>query len=240
MTRLPDWRFILAKHILNRRWENGFVTTFNLIFDRTEDFGRNLLLKPGGELFIDGGANAGMWTLQASRVYSQVIAIEPTLKSVKTLNQNLAMNKIRNVKVIRAALSERVGVARFYEWSDGSMGNSLLEEPVNYTSDYGHGKEQGLVDTITIDSLNIHPDAIKLDVEGAELAAIEGGLGTIRRSKPRLFVEIHRTENMKRIREMLPEYDWQERKRWIEPEGKTGFYQSFLLGNAGVDQIAVM
>ena len=43
--------------------------------------------------------------------------------------------------------------------------------------------------TITIDSFAVKVDLIKLDVEGMELRALEGGRQTIARDKPVLFLE---------------------------------------------------
>ena len=47
------------------------------------------------------------------------------------------------------------------------------------------------VDVITIDSLNLNPDFIKLDVEGMELKVIIGGLNTINKYHPALMVEMN-------------------------------------------------
>ncbi|TMI42696.1 FkbM family methyltransferase [Candidatus Bathyarchaeota archaeon] len=224
-----DWRFIVSKHIINRKWENGFLVTFDTIFDHTEDFAKAAMLA-GGKLYIDAGANCGMWTLQASKHYDQVIAIEPTKTTAKALKTNLRSNGIRNVKVIEAAVSDKNGQRAFWTWPDGPMGNSLYYEPVTYTSDYGVSRDPSLIRTITIDSLNVNPTMIKLDVEGAEFDAILGAVNTIARCRPKLFVEIHHPENEQKIIDTLPDYEWSKHHRLMQIDGKQPFYQTQMLG----------
>lgn len=45
------------------------------------------------------------------------------------------------------------------------------------------------VKTITLDSLRLSPDIIKIDVQGHELAVVRGGIETIRRNRPAMIVE---------------------------------------------------
>ncbi len=224
-----DWRWIVAKRIVNRKWENGFCVTFDTIFDHSEDFAKPVILSKG-DLFIDAGAHCGMWSLQASKYYDKVIAIEPTRKSAKSLRTNLRMNRANNVKVVEAALSEKEGYATFYEWPDGPMGNSLHSEPVTYTADYGFGGKPSVVRTVSIDSLNVKPTVVKLDVEGAEYCAVKGGIVTILAHRPKLFIEIHHPDNEKRIIEALPGYSWKKHYRLMQPKGKKEFYQTQMIG----------
>ena len=224
-----DWRWIISKRIVNRKFENGFITTFDTIFDHTEDFAQPMILSDG-DLFIDAGAHCGMWSLQASKYYKRIIAIEPTHKTAKSLRANLKANRIGNVEVVEAALSDKPGQSKFYRWPYGSMGNSLYSEPVTYTLDYGFGEESSTVRTVSIDSLNVSPDMIKLDVEGAEYDAVKGGMETIHDCHPKLVIEIHQPLNEKRILEALPEYHWERHNRLMQSKGGTEFYQTHLAG----------
>jgi len=224
-----DWRWIVAKRIVNRKWENGFCVTFDTIFDHSEDFAKKTILAKG-DLFIDAGAHCGMWSLQASKYYQKIIAIEPTKKSTKSLRTNLRMNRIENVQVVEAALCEKRGYSMFYTWPDGPMGNSLYSEPVKYTPDYGFGGNPSLVRTVSIDSLDVKPTVIKLDVEGAEFDAVKGGLVTIQKYRPKLFIEIHHPDNEERIIEALPGYVWKKQYRLMQPKGKKEFYQTQMIG----------
>ncbi len=224
-----DWRWIISKRIINRKWENGFCVTWDTIFDHTEDFARKLILSKG-DLFIDAGAHCGFWSLQASKYYRKIIAIEPTRKTAKSLRTNLRTNRADNVEVVEAALSGSEGYATFYEWPDGAMGNSLYPAPVTYTLDYGFSDKASTVRTVSIDSLGVKPTVIKLDIEGAEYDAIRGGRVTIAKYHPKLFIEIHHPDNEERIIEALPGYYWEKQYRLMQPEGRKEFYQTQMIG----------
>ena len=55
--------------------------------------------------------------------------------------------------------------------------------------------EQRIVDVITMDKFceerNVFPDFIKMDIEGAELSALKGGISTIKKCRPQLAISIY-------------------------------------------------
>ena len=55
--------------------------------------------------------------------------------------------------------------------------------------------EQRIVDVITMDKFceerNIFPDFIKMDIEGAELSVLKGGISTIKKCRPQLAISIY-------------------------------------------------
>lgn len=140
------------------------------------------ILKPGNVVF-DIGANVGVYTITMAKIVGEsghVYAFEPGERELKTLKDNIALNNIKNVTVIEAAVSNKVGVSDFAISHDGAM-NSL--------TDTGHPLQDietwTSVKTITLDSFvaenNIKMiDFIKIDVEGAEKLVIEGASKTIK------------------------------------------------------------
>ena len=150
-------------------------------------------VSPGG-VALDVGANVGAYTLLLGRWVGpegRVYAFEPSPGAFEGLRRHLALNALEGVVTpVRAAVSDAVGSA-VLEGSGFSGSNRLLPGgaiPV----------DGGLsVATTTLDEFcaerGIVPSFIKVDVEGAELAALRGARETIRAAGPRLalFVEMH-------------------------------------------------
>ncbi len=42
---------------------------------------------------------------------------------------------------------------------------------------------------------NVYPDFIKMDIEGAELSALKGGIEVIKKVRPQLAISIYHSEN---------------------------------------------
>src|SRR5260370_20424958 len=86
-----------------------------------------------GKVFIDVGANFGVYTLVASRLVGatrKVITLEPTAQSFETLRQNIALNHFSNVRAFQVALTQSSGKAWLYHgWDPG--GNSLGKDPLS-------------------------------------------------------------------------------------------------------------
>ena len=110
----------------------------------------------------------------------------------------------KNVSLIEKAVSDNNGIAKFYTENISGQNNSLL-------SDYGHAVEKNSyvsrdekiieVETITLDSFceqnQIKPDFIKIDIEGAEIMALQGMLHVLNTISPIFMVEI--TKNKEEV-----------------------------------------
>jgi FkbM family methyltransferase len=149
------------------------------------------LLSPG-DVFVDGGANVGLFTLvAASRVgpTGKVIAFEPGRAVRLRLLENVVLNGLSQVEVIPFALSNRAGEASFRVFDKSGAGLNHLAPTPNESGDLE------TVGVTTIDSALIPHDrdrltVIKLDLEGAEHAALVGAEMTLRLSHPDLLLEV--------------------------------------------------
>jgi len=149
------------------------------------------LLAPG-DVFVDGGANVGLFTLVAAdRVGAKgkVIAFEPGRAVRLHLIENVALNRLLQVEVIPAALSSKPGEAAFRVFDIGGAGLNHLA-PTD-------GESGGLetVALTTLDAALIPHDRerlalIKLDLEGAEHEALLGAATILRERRPDLLLEI--------------------------------------------------
>lgn len=187
-----------------------------LLMKHLLDFKRKVL--GDGVVMLDAGANIGVYALacaQHMRSWGRVVAVEAQERIYYALAGNMTINNCFNAQAIWAALSNKVStmkmpVPNYLE--PASFGSLELEftghnEFIGQTIDYS---EDNMVEvqTKTIDSLNLgRVDFIKMDVEGMELKALEGGRETIRAYKPFMFIE-HIKVDQQAFACFLEEYDY--------------------------------
>lgn len=130
---------------------------------------------------MDIGAAVGMytsfWAQKAARVhsYEAVPAVYKQLEKVK--------ERFDNVSTYRLAVGEEVGMTTFYV-DDKRLSNSGFTDLV--------GGQPIEVPVTTIDAQEITDVGfIKVDVEGHELAVLNGGVETIERDRPVCMVEVY-------------------------------------------------
>lgn len=149
------------------------------------------LLSPG-DMFVDGGANIGLFTLVAARrvgATGRVVAFEPGRTVRSRLVENIALNGFTQVDVMPFALSSAPGEASFREHEIAGAGMSHLAP--------GAG-ESGRVETVALTTLDATVSAsdrkrlvlVKLDLEGAEHEALLGAAALLDEVHPDLLVEI--------------------------------------------------
>ena len=144
---------------------------------------------------IDVGAQSGLFSLFAKYLpNSKFHSFEPYKPSYNQLNKNIKLNNITNVKTYNLALSNEECV-KILNVPDHKGLNSFCENPLRF-NEY----EEVPVNTTTLDKLfydkNIPVDYLKCDTEGWEYFVLQGGVKTIQKYKPKLFIEWNNT-NMK-------------------------------------------
>ncbi len=141
-----------------------------------------------GDVFIDGGANIGFFSLLASSLVGEtgsVHSFEPTPTTFSVLKENLAHKK--NVQVNQAALWSKAGQVSFID-------NGLEDNLYNSIESSGHDGKKVTIDAITIDEYcrqkGILPTVIKLDTEGTEYDILLGAKCTLAEHHPKVLIEI--------------------------------------------------
>lgn len=125
-------------------------------------------LRPG-MTFVDGGAHVGYFTCQAARLVGPrglVLAFEPAPRNFELLRANVWRNGFGNVVCFPWALGDETGLVPL-RLSPTNTGDHRLDA----------GGEGPLVRVARLDDvLAIRPpvDVVKLDVQGAEEAALRG------------------------------------------------------------------
>ena len=132
------------------------------------------LLAPD-QLVVDVGANFGFWTVLAARRGCRVIAIEPVAPTRELLTSNVRRNGIAaRVEISSQALSDSAGTISLAV-PDGESGQaSAYPDP-------SAALEVHVVPTTTLDELigERHVRFCKVDVEGHELAVLDGARRTL-------------------------------------------------------------
>ena len=175
-------------------------------FDDPEPIHRFWDFQPG-DVAVDIGASFGSYTLFALALGAEVVAFEPSIDGHRILTENVGLNGWQDRCTIhKVALSNGKPLPR--ELTDEVFGFHYKAEDVVF-------KKLDEYDLRRVDKL-------KMDIEGAELAAIEGGLETIARCRPLMLIEDHdginpasavsrypeSIQSSKKIREILKGFDY--------------------------------
>ena len=143
-----------------------------------------------GDLFVDVGANIGAYSVFAAARGARVIAFEPQPEPAERLQESLALNPgAGELALHRIGLSDRPGQMEMYAFGDGSAsGNTSFHR-------FPEGAASGVVAVETLDNILASEEqsirAIKIDVEGHEVAVLNGALTTLERLTPDyLIVEV--------------------------------------------------
>lgn len=157
-------------------------------------------LRPGSTVY-DVGANIGYITLMMAHnvgVDGRVYAIEALPANVERIQQNVALNNLKNVSVVPAAVIDRAGQVTFYVHDSVGMGKaagSIGRRDEQY-------KAEITVTGISLDAFVYEqghplPEAVKMDIEGGEVLALPGMMRLLREAHPILFLELHGPESEK-------------------------------------------
>ena len=136
---------------------------------------------------LDVGACHGIFSLAFAhhRPETMALAVEPSAIACSLLAQNIKLGGLANVIARQVACGPAAGTLRMRPtWHhlealpEAAMAADAVAVPM--TS----------VDQLCSE-LGFHPDLVKIDVEGYELAVLAGACATLGSSRPPLFLEIH-------------------------------------------------
>jgi FkbM family methyltransferase len=181
-------------------------------------------IKPGS-FVLDIGANIGSHTIALSRIVGPnglVFAYEPERTNFNTLAGNVSINNLHNVYLFQKAVGSSAGFISVPELDKERTTNfgalSLCED---YSSSQNYP-----VPLITLDEQNfIRLDFVKIDIEGMEKLALEGGKETIEKLKPLLYIEDDRQEKSKDLLELLESMDYVCYKHYAPLYNSNNFYE---------------
>lgn len=160
---------------------------------------------------IDVGAYTGLFTLVArfaAGADAEVHAVEPIQRCVERLMINLRVNRLgQAVSVHDAAAGAHTG--------DGEIGlfqgRLRLSSAASLVDRRGSSpRDQQPVRVLALDDLETSggPDLLKLDVEFAEVLALQGLRRTIEESAPTLLLEVTGRDRLEECVKLLPDHSF--------------------------------
>lgn len=143
-------------------------------------------------VFVDIGANIGVYTKNLSPLAVRVISFEPVPFTFAMLDKMVQRFNLGNVEINRLAVSDKKGAAKvFVPLQDGIKNYYRALLPDSITEEPGSLHE---VQTDTLDNILEEADPvslIKCDVEGHELACVKGAQNFLKTQRPAWLIEIN-------------------------------------------------
>jgi len=177
-----------------------------------------------GVVAVDCGANIGVHTIEWAKhmaTWGVVVAFEAQERIYYALAGNIAINNCFNARAIHAAVTTKPGVMKIpspnycIASSFGSLelkyrdGAEFIGQHIDYSENKMIPVQATCLDAFEFPRL----DVLKIDIEGMELEALEGGQHCINQLRPIIVVECIKSDAEK-LR------DWLEsRGYWILPLG---------------------
>lgn len=186
------------------------------------------LVHPGSTV-LDVGANIGFFSLLSAslaRNGGRVLAFEPAPRARSRLEENIALNNLRTVEVHSFCASNTAGSVTLYEGPEEHTGISSMRPLGGETAaiEVAARAIDDLLPSLTAVRL------VKIDVEGAELLALEGMRQLVDRDRPFLIIEV--TDSYLRAFG----HDARQLLEWLTAKS----YQTYKIGDRGLSRVAGM
>ena len=178
-----------------------------------------LYLSQNAEIVYDVGCNIGKSSLliSHSKTVNKIILVEPNPYSLSIAAENLIINDKSSIAIFISKAAYKVSGDKLKLWTmHGPFANASTD--INFTDSGAISKNYLNVNTITLDDIakeiNLYPDLVKIDVEGAEHFVLEGSKDIIKNKKCRFIVEVHSSktltivENTERILGWTKQFDY--------------------------------
>jgi FkbM family methyltransferase len=201
ISRLLDGRTYTIRHGLakglRRKGGLGFIPAWLAGgADDSEEVRLFLKLDLANKVVFDIGGLQGVFTLFFASRARAVVVYEPNPSSRARLEENLRLNGLTNVMVRPVALGAADGELELVfdpRMAGGATADAQIARQIRDTSRQWHSERIAVVrldGDVEAHSLPA-PDFVKIDVEGMELAVLQGMREILRRHRPSLYIEMH-------------------------------------------------
>jgi FkbM family methyltransferase len=201
----PKWYLVFLSRLLNKPLEkiqlaNGLTLIAgekSLIPDLVDEifikevYNPDFLRIKKGDTVVDVGANIGLYSLYVARMGAkEVYSVEPLAQNIKAIRKNFKVNKIKPPKLIKKALTNKKGKARFYLGDIDSHGTTAKKGRKGKTGSFVSVKTdtlEGIISQNKISSI----DFLKIDCEGGEGAIISSLNASVTKKIGKISIEYH-------------------------------------------------
>ncbi|MSO54322.1 MAG: FkbM family methyltransferase [Rhodospirillales bacterium] len=179
---------------------------------------------------LDVGANVGIYTYFLRRHARRCYAIEPNPMLIDILRQSFG----DSVEILPLALSDKIGPTRLrLPTIDGisDHGRATIEDANRFD-----GYDPTVIDTSAarLDDLDIDSVGfIKIDVEGHEMAVLNGGRTLLERDRPVLLIESEERHKTGALGELFGFLDHRGYRAYFHLDGR---FQSTEIFDAAIHQ----
>jgi FkbM family methyltransferase len=167
--------------ILGKKENYGSAVYAHGLSDHSELLFLAHLMRPG-DLFADIGANVGMYSVWVAGITgANAVSFEPVPVTFKALSQNIRLNDLAHlIEAHQVAAGAEAGIVRM-TCDVGGLDHVVQGRPPDSTVE---------VPVVRVDDLldGRAPYAMKIDVEGFELRALQGAVKTLQRPDVKAIV----------------------------------------------------
>lgn len=181
----------LKRVIINRAYHDDDVFSLSQFIER-------------GAVILDIGANIGLFSCAYAHYYRDLAptlyAIEAIQSNFLQLNKNIEINKLTNVYAERLAFGNHNGSLKFSLPSSDFIGNAVSDSIIGSKNASAHLKNNPYTEEVPMQTLDYwvqtkdlkRCDFIKIDIEGAELSVLRGGLNFLKATRPIIQCEFNK------------------------------------------------
>jgi FkbM family methyltransferase len=164
-----------------------------------------------GDYVIEVGGHIGYFSTLFSNIIGpdgKLDVFEPSAENLKYLKRNISLMPIKllkGVSIIEKGVGDQNITLDFFIDPITGQNNSFVEDFDGFFENRKHSAEEDAelmivaVPVIRLDDFlqntTVHPNFIKIDVEGFEYNVILGAINTIEKCKPSFMIEIQKDEN---------------------------------------------
>jgi FkbM family methyltransferase len=195
--------FLFLFYPLGKGTGSRGIFLFRERYEPLLEYGHKFILPT--DTIIDGGANQGIFSLAFASLSQKIkiFSVEPFKYCHEILKKNLKINLFKNITIIPKVLSNKIASHQL-DYSKSNVSASIVR-------DFGGDKTLTIYSTTIDEIVSKYKlkkiDLIKLDIEGAELAALQGGSKSIKKFIPKIVLECNNYE-YKKIYKFLKKFKY--------------------------------